>query len=167
MSTTISQLAPEAHLRLVPVAEGLTDSLATPLLAVLRELIAHWQNNRAIIDGAVELMAGGAFIAIAYQPKADDLSGCTKDQLAHTLLQFEKQLGIPILNAPNLAVEIDGRVRLLDRDEFRRLRAEGTINEATIAYDHLIDRVGDLGRFRTTVGESWYNRIGKPKTPTA
>ncbi len=167
MTNPFAELAPTAHLRIIPIMGGLPAEKATPLLAVLGEMLAQWRENGAITTSAFAMLEQGCFVAVAYEPAAGDVSGCTKDQLTHTLLQFEQQLGVPMLNAPNLAVEIEGRVRLLDREEFRRLRAEGVIEDTTTAFDHLIDCVGNFDRFRTTVAESWYNRIGRPKAPQA
>jgi len=78
------------------------------------------------------------------------------------VLDFEKRLGVPMLNAPKLAVELDGAVQFLKLPDFKRLRAEGRIDAGTRAYDHLVTTLGDLraGRFATTVGASWYAPVG-------
>jgi hypothetical protein len=135
----------------------------TPMIAVLREMLAQWSINGVIRSGGVELLEAGAFLAVAYEPAGSDISGCTKDQLTHALLDFEKRLGFRLINASPLVVELEGNIRFMDREEFRRLRSEGTVNEQTVVFDYLIDSLSDLGRFRTTVGQSWYARVGKPK----
>ncbi len=162
MTSRLDLLSPDSRMRIVRISGVSSPDALTPVVAVLREMLAQWKNNGAIKAGEVELLEGGSFLVVAYEPTGADLSGCTKDQLTHALLDFEARLGIRLLNAPPLAVELEGGVCLMDRDNFRRLRAEGVIREETIVFDYLVESLGDFGRFRTTVGASWYARIGKP-----
>jgi hypothetical protein len=163
MTSRLNLLSPASRLRIVRIDGASSSDSLTPMVAVLREMLAQWKNNGAIRAGEVELLEGGAFLAVAYEPTGADVSGCTKDQLTHALLDFEARLGIKLLNALPLAVELEGRVRLVDREEFRHLRAEGVIHDETVVFDYLIESLQDFGRFRTTVGQSWYARVGKPK----
>lgn len=157
-----SHLPDDARLLVHPVENGLAAGKSAPVLAVLNELLAEWKRNRVIADGAVALLRDGAFLAIAYQPLAGDLSGCTKDSLVHTLKNLERMLGARILDAPRLAVEIAGKVQLMDHAGFKALRREGRVDDSTRVYNTLVATVGDLreGKFETTVGESWYSRGG-------
>jgi hypothetical protein len=150
-----------AALRVVPVEGGLAPDREAPVLAVLGELLGQWRANGAITAGGVELHSSRCFLLIAWQPTGADLSGCTKDGLTKTLALFETQLGTRMINAPRLAVDLDGSVRFLTQKEFRELRREGAITGATRVYDHLIQTVGELrsGALATTVDASWYGRI--------
>lgn len=154
-------LSDRATLRIVPAEGGLTPEQAKPILAVMEQLIASWKEKGAVHAGAAGLLAGGHFVAVAYEPAQGDLSGCTKDQLTHALRDLEQACGRRMLDAPKMAVEIDGKVRFLTQREFRDLRGGGTIADGTAVFDHLLTDLGALraGNFRTTVGSSWYGRV--------
>ncbi|MCB2153428.1 hypothetical protein KQI84_00955 [bacterium] len=158
----LSGLPGEAVLRIVPIEGGLSSQQATPLLEVLRALIDQWKEGGVVSAGDAELLEDGHFVAIAYVPAEGDVSGCTKDQLTHVLLGFENQLGQRMLNAPRLAVRIDGSVSMMNNLQFKELRNEGRITPETVVFDHLLGQLDELqsGRFETTVADSWYARIG-------
>ncbi|MEQ8821453.1 MAG: hypothetical protein RLY93_14540 [Sumerlaeia bacterium] len=167
--STFQALPATAKVRIVPIEGGLTRDEATPLLALVSEMAAQWVEKGAARNAAVELTGnlGGRFyfLAVAYEPSGGDLSGCTKDGLTHALLHYETQLGRRMLNAPRLAVEQDGAVVFLNNLEFKNRRAEGRIIDSTRVFDHLIEDLEPLraGRFATTVADSWYDRVGKPR----
>lgn len=155
-------LPDSATVRVVPVGSPLPRDKAAAFQGVVEAVIDQWKERGAIVDGAAAFVAGGRFLLVAWQLAKGDLSGCTKDQLTHMVLDFEKNLGVPLLNAPRFAVELDGDVRFLRMPEFKALRAQGRIHGATRAYDHLVTTLGDVraGRFATTVDASWYAPVG-------
>lgn len=160
--TVFSDFPGDASLRIVPIEGGLEPGRRKALLAILGELFGQWHTQGAITTGQADLTPDGSFLIIAWVPANPDLSGCTKDQLTHLIQAFEKQSGQRMLEAPRLAVELNGKVEFLDHARFRELRQHGEIDQSSVVYDMLIDRVDKLreGAFRTTVGASWYARIG-------
>ncbi|MBX3728610.1 MAG: hypothetical protein KF858_05450 [Candidatus Sumerlaeia bacterium] len=155
----LAGLPDDAVLRVVPIENGLPPEHEPSVRAVLDEVLAQWRERGVIRAGAVALHPSRSFLLIAWVPTGNDLSGCTKDGLTHTLLAFEAQLGRRLVNAPRLAVGLDGDVRFLSQGDFRQLRRDGRITDATPAYDHLVQTLGALRTFETTVGASWYSRI--------
>ena len=169
MPTTVSleafeNLTDRAVLRIVPIAGGLTQEKGEAFLAVLDQLLEQWKESGKVTAGTAVLAANGKFVMIAYDLAGADLSGCTKDQLTHALLDYERVLKTPMLNAPRIAVERNGEVDFMNNIQFKELRAAGEVDAGTRVYDHLIATLGELrdGKFETTVGESWYDRVGKP-----
>ncbi len=155
-------LSDSATVRVVPISDELPPDQAAALLAVIGALIDQWRERGVVTGGAATFAAEGRFLIAAWDPGAGDLSGCTKDQLTHTLMDFERRLGVPMLNAPRFAVRIDDRVRFMRMPEFKELRAAGRVAADTTVYDHLVTTMEDLraGRFETTVAASWYAPVG-------
>ncbi len=155
-------LADNAAVRVVPIAEKLPEDQADALLAVLNELVGQWRERGVVTDGAAAFVAESRFLLIAWNLAGADLSGCTKDQLTHTLMDFEKRLGVPMLSAPRFAVRMATGVEFMRMPDFKALRADGRVSGETTVYDHLVTTLGDVraGRFETTVADSWYAPVG-------
>lgn len=161
--TPLAHLPAHAVLRVVPIEGGAPPDKAKALLAVLDALLAQWREDGKIRRGAACLAAGDCLLLVAYELSGGDLSGCTKDQLTHTLLDYEGVMGRRMLSAPRMAVERpDGAVDFLTQPEFRERRAAGAIDEASVVFDHLVATLGEArdGKLRTTVGASWYAPVG-------
>ncbi|MBI5154759.1 hypothetical protein HZA57_05935 [Candidatus Poribacteria bacterium] len=150
-----------ARVRVVPLGTALSGERTAPLLGVLRELLQQWHTSGLIDAGAAAVIAEGRFLLIAYEPSHGDVSGCTKDSLTHVLLNFEAQLGVPLVNTPRVMIELDGEFQLMSPREFKSLRVAGRVSGSTRVYDHLVQTLGDVraGRFQTTCDSSWYARI--------
>jgi len=133
-----------------------------PLISVVRELLNQWQTDGKIRNGAAAFLLNRTFLAIAYETTAGDVSGCTKDSLTHLLQDFEKRLGISILNSPRFSVLLDSSVQHMGMKDFKELRASGKINDSTIVFDHLIQNLGEARRngFEKSVNNSWYAPVG-------
>lgn len=133
-----------------------------PLISVVREILNQWKEGGKIQDGAAELLLDNRFLAVSFQPTSADISGCTKDSLTHVLQDFEKRLGISILNSPRFSVMTGNGVQHLSMKEFRERRGAGEFTEDTIVFDHLIQNMGEArnGAFETSVKKSWYAPVG-------
>ncbi len=154
-------LSDDAKIRLLPLDGEIETRRLEPLIAVLKEMLEQWREKGVIRAGAAELIEGGKFILFAYDPTSGDVSGCTKDQLSSTLIEFEKQLDIRILSARRLAANINGTITFLTPPEFKTALREGRITQETTVYDHLLERLGDVraGKFATLIANSWYQRL--------
>lgn len=154
-----------AVVRIVTVQGGVPAERAGAVIGVLDEVLAQWRASGAINAGAVSTLVDGAFVMVAYVPSKGTISGCTRDQLTHTLLSFEQMLGRAVLNAPRCVARtsqaIDGGIEWMTPAEFRAAAAQGRVDAATVVYDALVETLGDVraGRFETTAGASWYARL--------
>ena len=160
--SAFDKLRDDATMRVFRIPGGAPPAKKGFAQGVLEALLAEWNSDDKIANGAVAFIAQDRFLLIGYELTGGDLSGCTKDQLTHTIQAIEQQFDREMLTAPRLAVEAsDGGVEFLSQRQFRERREASEIGEATVVYDHLVETVGAArGGFRTTVGESWYARVG-------
>lgn len=151
-----------ATIKFYSLSEKKTEDELEPLISVVRELLVQWQADGKIRNGAAAFLLDRAFLAVAYEPMAGDVSGCTKDSLMHLLQDFEKRLGISILNSPRFSVLLDSSVQHMGMKDFKNLRAAGKITDSTVVFDHLIQNLGDARQngFEKTVNNSWYAPVG-------
>ena len=154
-------LPDSASVRIVTVEGYLSTDRAPAVLAVLREVLGQWRAAGAIRAGAADTLEGGAFVVVAFQLSKGSISGCTRDQLTHTLLGFEQMLGRRVLNAPRCVAQTSKGIVWLSPAEFRAAAAAGDFTANTVVYDLLVESLGDVraGRFATSAGASWYARL--------
>ncbi|MGF1572218.1 MAG: hypothetical protein ACFCU1_04030 [Sumerlaeia bacterium] len=170
MSTSTSPLSLEAYaelpdsaqLKILSITQELTQPVADDFLSRFKLLFQAWHQDGKIQNASGAYQLHRAFLILAYQPTADDLSGCTKDQMTHMIQHQEQEFGFPLLSTPRFAPFINGKVEFLSQKQFRQKREEGIITDSTLVCDHLIATLGELrvGKFLPSVTESWYAPIG-------
>ena len=144
----LSDLPPSAHLVLRPIHPPLAPEAASALVQSIDKLFAQFTREDRISANAVEVLADGAVLAVAF---VDDtpLSGCSHDKLAQVLAAHETRTGSTLLAAPPIMIEIDGRPTCVDRGGLRALIAAGRAGPETLHWDLRVDTLGawrDHGR---------------------
>jgi hypothetical protein len=150
----LDHLADTAEILLVPADPPLDAARWGRLEGALGKLFAQFAREGRTSAWGVELVAGGAIVAIAWEGSGQ-LSGCGRDTLTRLLLAQEVD-GQRLIGAPPLVVEVAGAARCCDRASLRALAASGAVGATTPAYDL---RVADLG--------SWRVRGRRPLAETA
>lgn len=147
--------------RVVTIQGGLPAERTDAVVGVLTALLDQWRASGTISAGAAAPLHDGAFLMVAYVPTKGTISGCTRDQLTHTLLTFEQMLGRAVLNAPRCIAQTANGFEWLSPAEFRAAAAAGRIDAHTPVFDLLVETLGDVraGRLATTAGQSWYARL--------
>ncbi len=137
----LSDLPPSAHLVLRPIHPPLAAEAAGALVQSIDKLFAQFTREDRISTHAVEVLAEGAVLAVAF---VDDtpLSGCSHDKLAQVLAAHESRTGSGLLAAPPILIEIDGRPTAVDRSGLRALIAAGRAGGDTIHWDLRLDTLG-------------------------
>ncbi|MBA3700223.1 MAG: hypothetical protein H0W78_15355 [Planctomycetes bacterium] len=144
----LSELPPSAHLVLRPIHPPLAPDAAAALVQAIDKLFAQFTREDRISTHAVEVLADGAVLAVAF---VDDspLSGCSHDKLGQILAAHEARTGSKLLDAPPIMVKVDGRPTCVDRLGLKALIAAGQVDANTIHWDLRADSVGawqELGR---------------------
>jgi len=137
----LSELPPSARLVLRPIDPPLAPDAATALVQAIDKLFAQFTREDRISTHAVEVLANGAVLAVAF---VDDspLSGCSHDKLGQVLTAHEARTGSKLLDAPPIMVEVDGRPTCVDRAGLKALVAANLVDANSIHWDLRCDMVG-------------------------
>ena len=144
----LSELPPSAHLALRPIHPPLAPEAAAALVQAIDKLFAQFIREDRISTHAVEVLANGAVLAVAFVD-GTPLSGCSHDKLGQILATHETRSGCKILDAPPIMVEVDGRPTCVDRVGLKALVAANRVDANSIHWDLGADSVGawrDNGR---------------------
>ena len=143
MPVALAELPADARVRVVPCHPALAPVAADELVAAVAKLVAQWEREGAIRQGACASQADGAFLVMAWVEADAPLSGCRKDMLAKVLAQHGERAGSELLAPPPIVVARDGGPRCLRQGELRSLIAVGAVDLTTPAWNHLAERLGD------------------------
>jgi len=137
----LSDLPPTARLVLRPIHPPLAPEAAAALVLAIDKLFAQFTREDRISTHAVEVLADGAVLAVAF---VDDtpLSGCSHDKLAQVLAAHEARTGAKLLDAPPIMVEVDGRPTCVDRVGLKALVTAGRVDANTVHWDLRADSIG-------------------------
>ena len=137
----LSELPPSARLVLRPIYPPLTPEAAAALVQAIDKLFAQFIREDRISAHAVEILADGAVLAVAF---TDDtpLSGCSHDKLGQILATHEARTGSKLLDAPPIMVEVDGKPTCVDRVGLKALVAANRVDANSIHWDLRNDTVG-------------------------
>ena len=151
----MSDLPPAARLVLRPIHPPLAPEAAAALVQAIDKLFAQFTREDRISTHAVEVLADGAVLAVAF---VDDtpLSGCSHDKLAQVLSAYETRTGSKLLAAPPIMIAVDGQPTCVDRAGLKALVVAGRVTSDAIHWDLRVDTIGAwLERGRRPARETW------------
>ena len=139
---------------------------ATPLTAEqeqhfrsrLESFLATWAAHRKEMHTAYELREG-QLLLVAVDDSHVGPSGCSIDALVHELQAIEQEMGVELIDAPDVLYRRnDGTLAAATRPGFRTLAESGEVNNSTVVFDRTAQRLGDLreGRFELPASQSWH-----------
>lgn len=86
-------------------------------------------------------------------------SGCSIDAMMHTIQQMEEKLEIELLNRTNVSFQLNGKIQIVQLNEFQDLINRDTLNQSTQVFNNLISSKKELKTdWKVPVEKSWHKR---------
>lgn len=125
----------------------------------LAGFVTSWAAHRNDLTAGYELRHN-QFVLIGVDESKLPPSGCSIDSLVNALGAFGRQLGVELIDSPEVTYRQDDAVHAVSRGEFQQLAERGEVDAGTIVFDRTAPRVGDLreGRWERPAGQSWHGR---------
>lgn len=149
-----------ARLWIYPAARELTDVETETLECRVRAFLdREWASHERKVSGACATREN-RFLLVAADESLFTLSGCSMDALRHEVEVIESDLGVQFVDGPPICWRENGAIRCAERDEFRRLAAEGAVGAQTRVFNNTLETLGELraGKWEVPLGESWHAR---------
>lgn len=142
-----------------PPSPGETARIVDRMRVFLRDWTAHREALDAGYDWRCE-----RFLLVGVDESSTAASGCSIDGLLRELKALEDELDLRLTDGSPVWFrdpEEGGRIRCVDRREFRRLAARGRVGPETRVFDPTVQRVADVreGRWELPAGASWHARL--------
>ncbi len=151
----MEQLDDQARTWLFGISPSLNAQQSQQLLARVDRFLDEWAAHGAPVTSARGLLLD-SFLAIAVDERSET-SGCSIDRMFGLLREFERDLGVSILDANRVFVRhADGRIEALTRADFRD---RGDLH--TIVYDTTAERLADIrsGHWIRKAEEAWPGKL--------
>lgn len=151
----MNQLDDHARTWLFGISPSLDEPRSAELLDTVDHFLDEWAAHGSPVTSARALIFG-SFLAIAVDERSET-SGCSIDRMFGLLHQFERDLGVSILDANRVFVRhSDGRIEALSRTDFR---ARGDLH--TTVFDTTADRLSEIrsGHWIRKAQDAWPGKL--------
>jgi len=151
----MNQLDDQARVWLFGISPSLDENKGQRVLAAVDQFLDQWAAHGTPVTSARELLFD-SFLAIAVDENSET-SGCSIDRMFGLLHQFERDLGVSILDANRVFVRhADGRVEALSRADFR---ARGDLH--TTVFDTTAERLSEIrsGHWIRKAQDAWPGKL--------
>src|SRR5216684_4656570 len=151
----IDQLDDHARTWLFGISPSLDEPKSRRLLESVDRFLDEWAAHGTPVTSARALLFG-SFLAIAVDERSET-SGCSIDRMFGLLRQFERDLGVSVLDANRVFVRhADGRIEALSRADFRD---RGDLH--TTVFDTTADRLSEIrsGHWIRKAQDAWPGKL--------
>jgi hypothetical protein len=151
----IDSLPATSRTWLFGISPALDETRSRLVLQRVDEFLDQWAAHGAPVTSARELLEG-SFLAIAVDERSET-SGCSIDRMFGLLREFERDLGVQILDSNRVFVRhADGRIEALSRADFRDRG-----DRHTIVYDTTAERLDDIrtGHWIRKAEDAWPGKL--------
>ncbi|HSY48621.1 MAG TPA: hypothetical protein VLC46_07415 [Thermoanaerobaculia bacterium] len=151
----MNQLDGHSRTWLFGISPALDEPRSRRLLETVDQFLDEWAAHGTPVTSARELLFG-SFLAIAVDERSET-SGCSIDRMFGLLRQFERDLGVSILDANRVFVRhADGRIEALSRADFRDRG-----DQHTTVFDTTADRLAEIrnGHWIRKAQDAWPGKL--------
>ena len=153
--TNIDSLSDDARIWIFGISPPLDDAKRARMIEQVDLFLRDWAAHNVPVTSAREILHD-SFLLIAVD-KRSETSGCSIDRMFGLLHQFERDLGVSILDANRVFVRhADGRVEALSRADFRN---RGDLH--TTVFDTTAERLADIrsGHWIRQAQDAWPGKL--------
>jgi len=151
----MKQLDDQARIWLFGISPSLDENKSKAVLATVDQFLDQWAAHGTPVTSARELLFD-SFLAIGVD-ESSETSGCSIDRMFGLLHQFERDLGVSILDANRVFVRhADGRIEALSRADFRD---RGDLH--TTVFDTTAERLSEIrsGHWIRKAQDAWPGKL--------
>lgn len=130
--------------------------------AVLQAFTNSWAAHNQPLKASYQVLHN-YFIVLAVDEAHHGASGCSIDSSVHVIRQLGQQTGISFFERTNVALLLEGHVRLIKLSELKQAHENGVWDSHTTVFDNTVLTKGDFDkRWKSPAGETWLKRyLGK------
>lgn len=160
-----NELPDNARLWTFNAERALSDAEYEQLTTALGEFIVTWAAHRKDLTAGYEVRYK-QFVLVGVDESRLPPSGCSIDSLVTALDALGRELGLELIDAPDVTFRGNDGIQAVDRDTFAQLAGQGTVTADTIVFDRTAQRIADVrqGRWERPARESWHARAFDLKT---
>ncbi|MCY4162481.1 MAG: ABC transporter ATPase [Flavobacteriaceae bacterium] len=123
----------------------------------LNRLLGSWISHQESLHAGF-IILHDLFVIIGLDQN-QTASGCSIDAMMHAVQRIEKKIGGTLLDRTHVAFQSNGKIRIVQLNEFQELIKKNEINQSTQVFNNLISSKKELlTHWKVSIEKSWHNR---------
>jgi len=158
--TSIDALPSTTRVWIYQSSRPFTEAETEQVREHIQRFVSQWVSHNRALRAAAEVLHH-RFVLLMVDESQADASGCSIDASVHFLKGLQAEFGVDLFDRMRFSYEdANGQVHTLNRDDFAKAYAAGTIRDETIVFDTLVDQKGAFDeQFRKPLKDSWHARM--------
>jgi len=158
--TSIDALPATTRVWIYQSSRPFTEAETEQVREHIQRFVSQWVSHNRALRAAAEVLHH-RFVLLMVDESQADASGCSIDASVHFLKGLQAEFGVDLFDRMRFSYEdANGQVHTLNRDDFAKAYAAGTIRDETIVFDTLVDQKGAFDeQFRKPLKDSWHARM--------
>ena len=155
-----ASLPDDARVWVFAASDALSGDRADALLESVDDYLGQWKAHEEPLTCARD-WRDQRFLAIGVDQSTAGASGCSIDALFRILQRLQSSLGTALVGGGRVFYrDAAGLVRCVDRAQFARMAADGSVNPNTSAFDLSVTTAADYRQaFERPVRASWHREL--------
>lgn len=128
----------------------------------INAFVSQWLAHKAKVIGDGALLYD-RFVILAADEDKLAVSGCSIDSTVRFIKELGSKYNVNFFNRFYTCYLQDGQVKGADFDTFKKLLADGAVNDETIVFNNLVATVGAMqAQWQIPLAKSWQGRVAVP-----
>jgi len=143
-------------------SRAFTESDTVEMNQHLKGFATQWVSHQRQLIAHGEILHRRFLILLVDDVQGSGASGCSIDASVRFVQELGKAYDTDFFNRLTFAFMDGEAVKTVDQVELSQLYSDGTINDQTLFFDHLVKTYGELKtHWLVPLGQSWHRRFVK------
>ncbi|MBS1684243.1 MAG: ABC transporter ATPase [Bacteroidetes bacterium] len=157
-------LPPSARVWIYQADRAFTTAEATQMADDITAFVSQWLAHKAKVIGDGALLYD-RFVILAADEEKLAVSGCSIDSTVRFIKDLGAKYGVNFFDRFYTCYLENGKVKGADFDTFKKLMADGEVNERTVVFNNLVNTIGTMQtQWQVPLSDSWQSRVAVPDT---
>lgn len=136
-----------------------TDQEVSAIQQQLDGFTAQWKAHGHQLQAKAEIRYN-YFIIFTVDEATAGATGCSIDASVRVIKGIESEYGIDLFNRFNMAYKVDGKVNVVNKEDFETLISIKNINHDSIVFNNMVQTLEDFEtKWEVPFKESWHKKV--------
>lgn len=125
----------------------------------LNDFTAQWKAHGNQLQAKADVLYN-YFIVFTVDEATAGTTGCSIDASVRIVKGIEREFSVDLFNRFNMAYKVDGKVVVVNKEDFETLISIKKITPDSIVFNNLVQTLADFEtKWETSFKDSWHNKV--------
>jgi hypothetical protein len=125
----------------------------------LDNFISSWESHGKLVKATFEVLHN-VFIVLFVDEQGDKMCGTAQDNSIKLMKQLGEELEVDFLNRMTQSYKKEGKVEIVEMNDFSKLLANNEIDENTIVFNNMVTSKTDFdNNWQVPLKNSWHKQL--------